>query len=77
MTRVETQILTAVIENGGLVKSLFAMSIDLGIDYSHAWRCINRLEKKGVLRVGRKAPGAPLVIAVAAPIPLPFLQNII
>lgn len=50
------------------VRSLRALTAEMGCDYKWAWECLNVLEARGLLTVERE-PGKPLVVT------LPTLQG--
>lgn len=62
ITPVQQQMLDYIQERGTVV-GLFGMTIDQEIDYSHAWLCLNRLEKSGLVLVERSKPGRRLRIS--------------
>ena len=64
MTRVDAMIL-AEVDRGGRVRSLFALTVDLCVDYRNAHKRVTLLEAAGLLRVERDARGRgqPLVLS--------------
>ena len=65
LTCVQNQMIYALVERGGRVRSLLHLTCELSIDYRHARRCLGRLERAGLVTVERRV-GHPLVM-VASP----------
>ncbi len=61
LTMVQQVLLGYVIENGP-VCGFFQAVCDLGVNYSHAHNCLNRLEQEGLITVERYGPGKRIVI---------------
>jgi len=61
ITCVSSQLYYHLIDCGGSSRSLRAMCADLGIDYHHAWECLNALERAGLVTITRRAR-QPLVM---------------
>lgn len=64
MTALESVLISAIVERG-IVRSLFRLTNELRLDYKYAWRCVQRLEARGLITVERHGPGAALVLSVA------------
>ena len=60
LTGVAVQILSEIERRGGSTKSLFRLTLDLGLDYKNAWHTVKKLENGRRLNVLRRGSGSAL-----------------
>ncbi len=62
-SNVEAEIMAALHASGGTYSSAYALIVrDLGRAWAHGYRCLDNLERRGLITMERKEPPHPTVI---------------
>jgi hypothetical protein len=67
-TNVEDEIIAALVASGGSYPCAYELIVrDLGRAWAHGYRCLDNLERRGMITMERQAPPRPIVIRLVKP----------